>query len=88
MIGMAEKMHAMVLSKLASIETRPLKLMLIDKPVAKVKNGLLLKIEACDVCRSNLHLIEGDWKKFGAPSSLPIVPATRSWALSSRLAAA
>jgi alcohol dehydrogenase, propanol-preferring len=71
---MAEKMHAMVLSKLAPIETRPLKLMSIDRPAARGRNGLLLQIEACGVCRSNLHLIEGDWKKFGAPSSLPIVP--------------
>jgi propanol-preferring alcohol dehydrogenase len=71
---MAEKMHAMVLNRLAPIETRPLKQMSIDRPSAKGKNGLLLKIEACGVCRSNLHLIEGDWKKFGAPPSLPIVP--------------
>jgi propanol-preferring alcohol dehydrogenase len=71
---MAEKMQAMVLSKLAPIETRPLKLMSIDRPAIKSKNRLLLEIEACGVCRSNLHLIEGDWKKFGAPSHLPVVP--------------
>jgi propanol-preferring alcohol dehydrogenase len=71
---MAEKMKAMVLSKLAPIETRPLKLMSVDKPAIKSKNDLLLEIEACGVCRSNLHLIEGDWKKYGSPSRLPIVP--------------
>jgi alcohol dehydrogenase, propanol-preferring len=71
---MAEKMQAMVLSKLAPIETRPLKLTSIDKPAIRDRNGLLLEIEACGVCRSNLHLIEGDWKKYGAPSSLPVVP--------------
>jgi alcohol dehydrogenase, propanol-preferring len=71
---MAEKMQAMVLNKLAPIETRPLKLTSIDRPAIKNKSELLLEIEACGVCRSNLHLIEGDWKKFGAPSSLPIVP--------------
>jgi len=71
---MAEKMQAMVLSKLAPIETRPLRMMSIDRPVIKGKNELLLEIEACGVCRSNLHLIEGDWKKFGSPSSLPVVP--------------
>jgi propanol-preferring alcohol dehydrogenase len=74
MKGMAEKMQAMVLSKLAPIETRPLKMMSIDRPDLKNRNELLLKIEACGVCRSNLHLIEGDWKKYGSPSSLPIVP--------------
>ena len=71
---MAEKMRAMVLTNLAPIETRPLKLMLIDRPATKGRNGLLIEIEACGVCRSNLHLIEGDWKKFGAPSHLPVVP--------------
>ncbi len=71
---MAEKMQAMVLTKLAPIETRPLKLMSIEKPTIKGRTGLFLQIEACGVCRSNLHLIEGDWKKHGAPSSLPVVP--------------
>jgi propanol-preferring alcohol dehydrogenase len=65
---MAEKMQAMVLTKLAPIETRPLKLMSIEKPTIKGRTGLLLEIEACGVCRSNLHLIEGDWKNYGAPS--------------------
>ena len=69
MKGMAEKMQAMVLSKLAPIETRPLKMMSIDRPALKNRNELLLKIEACGVCRSNLHLIEGDWKKYGSPST-------------------
>ena len=71
---MAEKMQAMVLTKLAPIETRPLKLMSIEKPIIKGRTGLFLEIEACGVCRSNLHLIEGDWKKYGAPSSLPVIP--------------
>ena len=71
---MPEKMQAMVLTKLAPIETRPLKLMSIEKPIMKGRTGLFLEIEACGVCRSNLHLIEGDWKKYGAPSSLPVIP--------------
>jgi propanol-preferring alcohol dehydrogenase len=71
---MAEKMQAMVLTKLAPIETRPLKLMSIDKPIIKGRTGLILAIEACGVCRSNLHLIEGDWKKYGAPPRLPVIP--------------
>jgi alcohol dehydrogenase, propanol-preferring len=70
----SEKMQAMVLTKLAPIETHPLKFMPIDKPKIRGKSGLLLQIEACGVCRSNLHLIEGDWKKYGAPSHLPLVP--------------
>jgi alcohol dehydrogenase, propanol-preferring len=67
-------MQAMVLTKLAPIETRPLKLMSIEKPTMKGRTGLFLEIEACGVCRSNLHLIEGDWKKYGAPSNLPVIP--------------
>lgn len=68
-------MQAMVLTKLAPIETRPLKLMSIDKPTIKGRRGgLVLEIQACGVCWSNLHLIEGDWKKYGAPSSLPVIP--------------
>jgi D-arabinose 1-dehydrogenase-like Zn-dependent alcohol dehydrogenase len=38
----------------------PLNLMSIDKPTMRGNTGLLLEIEACGVCRSNLHLIEGD----------------------------
>jgi propanol-preferring alcohol dehydrogenase len=71
---MAQKMQAMILTKLAPIETKPLRLMSIDRPAIRNKNGLLVEIKACGVCRSNLHLIEGDWKKYGSPSSLPVVP--------------
>jgi propanol-preferring alcohol dehydrogenase len=71
---MAEMMQAMVLTKLAPIETHPLRLMSIEKPTIREKTELLLKIEACGVCRSNLHLIEGDWRKHGVPSSLPVIP--------------
>jgi alcohol dehydrogenase, propanol-preferring len=71
---MAEMMQAMVLTKLAPIETRPLRLMSIEKPTINERTKLLLEIEACGVCRSNLHLIEGDWKKHGVPSSLPVIP--------------
>jgi propanol-preferring alcohol dehydrogenase len=66
-------MQAMLLSKLAPIEGRPLKLTSLAQPNIK-KNELLVEIEACGVCRSNLHVIEGDWKKHGVPSTLPIIP--------------
>ena len=71
---MQEKMKAMVLSKLAPIQAHPLKLRSVDKPAIRNGNDLLLEIQACGVCRSNLHLIEGDWKEYGVPSSLPIIP--------------
>src|SRR3989304_651255 len=37
-------------------------------------NELLIKIEACGVCHSQLHEIEGDWKDLGIPPMLPTVP--------------
>jgi propanol-preferring alcohol dehydrogenase len=69
-----EKMRAMVLSECAPIETNPLKLTQIDKHQIKRPNEILLKIEACGVCHSQLHGIEGDWKDLGIPPTLPTVP--------------
>ncbi len=69
-----EKMRAMVLSECAKIETEPLKLTEIDKHEIKRPNEILLKIEACGVCHSQLHGIEGDWKEIGIPPTLPTVP--------------
>jgi propanol-preferring alcohol dehydrogenase len=67
-------MKAMVLDRCAPIETRPLKLRSIPVPQPKKRGDVLLEIEACGVCRSNLHMIEGDWKDEGSPSVLPVVP--------------
>jgi len=71
---MAEKMKAMVLSELAPIETKPLKLTQIDRHEIQRPNEILIKIEACGVCHSQLHGIEGDWKELGIPPKLPTVP--------------
>jgi len=71
---MVEKMRAMVLSKLGPIETKPLKITEIDKHQIKRSNEILIKIEACGVCHSQLHGIEGDWKDLGIPPTLPTVP--------------
>ena len=69
-----KKMRAMVLSECALIETRPLKLTEIDRHEIKKSDEILLKIEACGVCHSQLHGIEGDWKDIGIPPTLPTVP--------------
>ncbi|PIN84626.1 MAG: zinc-binding alcohol dehydrogenase [Nitrosopumilales archaeon CG11_big_fil_rev_8_21_14_0_20_33_24] len=69
-----KKMRAMVLSKCAPIETNPLKLTEIDRHEIKNPDEVLLKIEACGVCHSQLHGIEGDWKDIGIPPTLPTVP--------------
>jgi propanol-preferring alcohol dehydrogenase len=64
----------MVLSECAPIETNPLKLTEIDRHEIKKPDEILLKIEACGVCHSQLHGIEGDWKDIGIPPTLPTVP--------------
>lgn len=69
-----EQMKAMVLEKLSPIEERPLNLKQIEKHQIKKPNEVLIKIEACGVCRSQLHGIEGDWVKYGIPPTLPTVP--------------
>jgi propanol-preferring alcohol dehydrogenase len=69
-----EKMHAMVLTKTDKIETNPLQFTTVNKPTINKENELLVEIKACGICSSNLHLIEGDWNKYGFPSQLPIIP--------------
>ena len=66
-------LRAAVLDKSMPIEKRPLKIEDIAKPEPG-KGQVLLKIEACGICRSNLHMIEGEWLKLGVPSKLPIIP--------------
>ncbi len=63
----------MLLDKTGPIENRPLRLSDVSMPVLS-RNDILVKIKACGVCRSNLHLIEGDWIKYGIPPKLPIIP--------------
>ena len=71
---MSEKMRAMVLSKLGPVESNPLKLTEIDRHEIANPKEVLVKIEACGVCHSQLHSIEGDWKDLGIPPTLPTVP--------------
>jgi len=67
-------MRAMLLEKLGPIETKPLRLAEIPRHKIKKPNQVLMKIEACGVCHSQLHSIEGDWVKYGLPPGLPTVP--------------
>ena len=71
---MPEKMRAMVLSKLGPVESNPLKLTEIDRHEIATPKEMLIKIEACGVCHSQLHSIEGDWEDIGIPPILPTVP--------------
>ena len=71
---MPKKMLAMLLTKLGPIESNPLKLAEIDRHKIEKPKEILIKIEACGVCHSQLHGIEGDWKELGIPPTLPTVP--------------
>ena len=71
---MPEKMRAMVLNELGLVESKPLKLTEINRHEIQTSNEVLIKIEACGVCHSQLHGIEGDWKDIGIPPTLPTVP--------------
>ena len=68
------KMRAMVLERLGPIESKPLKLCEIERHQIQRSNEILIKIQACGVCHSQLHGIEGDWKDLGIPPQLPTVP--------------
>ncbi|KAF6242024.1 zinc-binding alcohol dehydrogenase, partial [Nitrosopumilus sp. b1] len=68
------KMRAMVLSELGPVEKKPLKLTEIDRHEIQRPNEILIKIQGCGVCHSQLHGIEGDWKELGIPPQLPTVP--------------
>lgn len=62
-------MKAMVLAGHASVEERPL--LWKEAPQPKPGPGqLLVQVEACGVCRTDLHLVEGDLP----PVPLPVIP--------------
>lgn len=68
------KMRAMVLSKCDKVETHPLKMTEIERHEIRGPGEILLRIEACGVCHSQIHGIEGDWLDIGIPPVLPTVP--------------
>ena len=62
-------MRAMVLSQPGPIESAPLRLM--DLPMPEPGPGeILIKVEVCGVCRTDLHVTEGDLP----PHRQPIIP--------------
>ncbi len=69
----SQTMKAMVLHKTAAVNTNPLNLEDVDMP-EPATGQVLLKIISAGVCRSNLHMIEGDWLHDGVPSRFPIIP--------------
>jgi propanol-preferring alcohol dehydrogenase len=59
----------MVLERQARIATRPLAFRELPEPVPG-PNEILVRVAVCGVCRTDLHVVEGDL----APHVLPIVP--------------
>lgn len=66
-------MKAIVLTRTDPIEEHPLQMQEIATPTPG-PGEILLQVSACGVCRSNLHMIEGEWVRNGVPAKLPIVP--------------
>jgi alcohol dehydrogenase, propanol-preferring len=66
---MKKTMRAMVLSRPGPIETQPLEL--AEVPVQEPGSGqALIKVSACGVCHTDLHIVEGDIH----PPALPRIP--------------
>lgn len=66
-------MHANQLFTPAPITTTPLEWREAHRPVPAA-GQVLIRVVACGVCRSNLHMIEGDWAATGVPAISPIIP--------------
>ncbi|MHC4294838.1 MAG: zinc-dependent alcohol dehydrogenase family protein [Planctomycetota bacterium] len=62
-------MKAMVLEKIAKITTSPLKLQELPDP-APAAGEVRIRVQSCAICRTDLHVIEGDLPA----QKLPIVP--------------
>ncbi len=52
---------------------KPLAIEEVDRP-SPGENDVLIKVEACGVCHSDLHIMEGDWKQFGGITKIPLIP--------------
>lgn len=66
-------MKAVVLDRPLPLDRHPLRVR--EVPVPQPGPGqVLLRVQACGVCRSNLHMVEGDWVANGVPARQPIVP--------------
>jgi propanol-preferring alcohol dehydrogenase len=63
------EMKAALLNKPGRIEEKPLKISDVEQP--NVTGGdLLLRVKACGVCRTDLHIAEGELK----PQKQPVIP--------------
>lgn len=65
--------NAIQLDHTAALASGPLVWRPVETP-EPLPGQLRIKVVACGVCRSNLHMIEGDWAAGGLPAISPIVP--------------
>lgn len=56
---MPEKMRAMMLDQPAPVETRPLRAVELDVP-ALGEDDVLVQASVCAICRTDLHIVEGE----------------------------
>lgn len=65
-------MKAFLLQNPGPLSTGPIVYSDVPRPEPRAEQ-VLLKVLACGVCRSNLHMVEGDWLP-STPSFTPIIP--------------
>jgi len=51
---------------------KPLTLEEVARPVLKA-NEVLIKVEACGVCHSDVHVADGDWPQFTGITKIPLI---------------
>ena len=69
-------MKAVILTRTDPIEKHPLQLQEIATPTPG-PGEILVQVLACGVCRSNLHMIEGEWVPKVCQQSYPSFPGMR-----------
>ena len=63
------QMKAMLLEQIAPIESSPLRLTEVPMPEPKA-GEVRMKVRCCGVCRTDLHVVEGDLP----PQKMPVIP--------------
>ena len=66
-------MRAVVLETPGPIEGGPVRVTELPDPHPG-PGQIVVEVTACGVCRSNLHMVEGDWLPYGVPAFTPIIP--------------
>jgi len=62
-------MRAAILGRAGKVESRPLEIGEVERPAAR-RGEVLLRVKACGVCRTDLHIVEGELQ----PQKQPVIP--------------